>query len=171
MEPPRVRRAMHILCEKSNVSPSRKQSLKNARNREPRRQLVNGSWQTFALVLPVDGRGNRVWSRKKLRRTVPRLGGWAQRARVVKSRAKSSPFCKTGVTAKSTFARSACFALLPKKLVLFLMSPQADGGPRDRPDLRALRPFCAFVCIWGVRTSAQGTARRGAPKKRHKTSA
>ena len=155
----------HILRKKSNVSPSRKQSLKNTRiAAAPQR------WFLANIYTHVAGR----WTREQgivTQKTAPYRPTAGHKSSGYHESHKSSPFCKTGVTAKSTFPRSSCFALPPKKLVVSLMAPKADGGPRDRPELPAAPPCCAFVCILGVQTSAQSTTRRGATKKRHKMSA
>ena len=151
----------HILRKKSNVSPSRKQSLKNTRiAAAPQR------WFLANIYTHVAGR----WTREQgivTQKTAPyrpTAGHKSSGCHELESH-KSSPFCKTGVTAKSIFPRSSCFALPPKKLVVSLMAPKADGGPRDRPELPAVPPCCAFICILGVRLLAQGKARRGAPEK------
>ena len=151
----------HILRKKSNVSPSRKQSLKNTRiAAAPQR------WFLANIYTHVAGR----WTREQgivTQKTAPyrpTAGHKSSGCHELESH-KSSPFCKTGVTAKSTFPRSSCFALPPKKLVVSLMTPKADGGPRDRPELPAVPPCCAFICILGVRLLAQGKAQRGAPEK------
>lgn len=149
----------HILRKKSNVSPSRKQSLKNTRiAAAPQR------WFLANIYTHVAGR----WTREQgivTQKTAPYRPTAGHKSSGCHESHKSSPFCKTGVTAKSTFPRSSCFALPPKKLVVSLMTPKADGGPRDRPELPAVPPCCAFICILGVRLLAQGKARRGAPEK------
>ena len=149
----------HILRKKSNVSPSRKQSLKNTRiAAAPQR------WFLANIYTHVAGR----WTREQgivTQKSAPYRPTAGHKSSGYHESHKSSPFCKTGVTAKSTFPRSSCFALPPKKLVVSLMAPKADGGPRDRPELPAVPPCCAFICILGVRLLAQGKARRGAPEK------
>lgn len=90
VQPPRIR---HVL---KGIFYARKATFRHRESKASktpalRRHLKDGSWQTFTLMLPVDGRGNRVLSPKNLRHTALRLG---TKARVITSRTNRRLFAR-----------------------------------------------------------------------------